>query len=97
MDAIIEVRTTIFAKKTGTMSTFIKLIWDFRGSNAQPIAEHHRIHLEEFIKKEGLELLETGVHKMSVAYSIAYMHVSESEMLKVRDALKPHRGERITV
>ncbi|MGB1004852.1 MAG: hypothetical protein ACPGVC_11505 [Salibacteraceae bacterium] len=79
------------------MSSFIKLIWDFRGSDAHPIAEHHRIHLEEFIKKESLKLSETGVQKISAAYSIAYMHVSEEEMLKVRDALKPHRGERITL
>ena len=78
------------------MASYIKLIWDFRGSDAHPIAEHHRIHLEEFIKKEKLELLGTGVDKVSPAHSIAYMHVSESEMLKVRDALKPHRGERIT-
>lgn len=75
----------------------IKLIWDFRGSEAQPIAEHHRIHLEEFITKESLTLTETGVHKISNAYSIAYMMVTESEMLKVRDALKPHRGELITL
>lgn len=78
------------------MASFIKLLWDFRGKEAHPIAAHHRIHLEEFIKKEGLSLSETGIHKVSDMYSIAYMHVSESEMLKVRDALKPHRGERIT-
>ena len=78
------------------MGSFIKLIWDFRGSDAHPIAEHHRIHLEEFIIKEKLELQETGVHKISNMYSIAYMHVSEGEMLIVRDALKPHRGEKIT-
>jgi hypothetical protein len=78
------------------MSTFIKLLWDFRGNDAQPIAEHHRIHLEEFIKKEKLTLTETGVQKVSPIHSIAYLHVSEPEMLKVRDALRPHRGERIT-
>jgi hypothetical protein len=78
------------------MSSYIKLIWDFRGADSHPIAEHHRIHLEEFIGKENLELKETGVHKISPTYAIAYMQVSETEMLKVRDALKPHRGERIT-
>ncbi len=78
------------------MASYIKLLWDFRGKDAQPIAEHHRIHLEEFIKKESLTLSETGVHKVNDAYSIAYMMVSEEQMLIVRDALKPHRGERIT-
>lgn len=78
------------------MHTYIKLLWDFKGRDSMPIAEHHRIHLEEFIKKEGLELQETGVHKVNDTYSIAYLMVSEEEMLRVRDALKPHRGERIT-
>ena len=79
------------------MTKKIKLIWDFRGAEAHPIAEHHRIHLEEFILKEKLDLNETGVHKMTSMYSIAYMMVTEEQMLIVRDALKPHRGELITL
>ena len=79
------------------MKKQIKLIWDFRGSESLPIAEHHRIHLKEFIKKEGLELNETGIHKMSNMYTVAYMMVSETQMPIVRDALKPHRGELITL
>ena len=79
------------------MKKKIKLIWDFRGAEAQPIAEHHRIHLEEFIIKENLSLNETGVQKMTNMYSTAYMMVSEEQMLIVRDALKPHRGELITL
>ncbi len=78
------------------MASYIKLLWDFRGKDALPISEHHRIHLEEFIKKENLSLTETGVHKINDSYSIAYMMVSEQQMIMVRDALKPHRGERIT-
>lgn len=79
------------------MKKQVKLIWDFRGSEALPIAEHHRIHLEEFIIKEKLDLNESGIHKMSDMYSIAYMMVTEAQMLMVRDALKPHRGELITL
>ena len=33
----------------------VKLIWDFRGPNATKIAEHHDIHLKEYIKKNGLD------------------------------------------
>lgn len=79
------------------MQKKIKLIWDFRGAESLPIAEHHRIHLDEFIQKEKLDLQETGIHKISDMYSIAYMMVSEAQMLLVRDALKPHRGELITL
>ena len=71
----------------------IKMIWDFRGPAASKTAEHHVIHLKEYITIEGLNNNLTGVSHINDMLSIAYMIVDESEMLKVRDALKPHRGE----
>ena len=74
------------------MERKIKLIWDFRGPDAQHFAEHHAIHLKEFAAKENLSLNETSSSKEADNYWIAWMIVPESEMIKVRDALKPHRG-----
>ena len=71
----------------------IKLIWDFRGPEAQKIAEHHAIHLEEFTVKENLEFHEISTSEISEMYSIAFIVVNENDMLIFRDALKPHRGE----
>lgn len=71
----------------------IKLIWDFRGPAAAKTAEHHVIHLKEFIASEKLQLNITDVQHVNDMYSLAFLVVEESEMLKVRDALKPHRGE----
>ncbi|WP_394746785.1 hypothetical protein [Spongiimicrobium salis] len=75
------------------MSRKIKLIWDFRGPAAQKTAEHHVVHLKEYIALEKLALNISGHTYYSDMYSIAYMVVEESEMISVRDALKPHRGE----
>ncbi len=75
------------------MEKKLKLIWDFRGPDAQKTAEHHEIHLKEFIRKENLQNDITGVETISDMYSVAYLVVNESEMISVRDALKPHRGE----
>jgi hypothetical protein len=75
------------------MSRQIKLIWDFRGSAAAKTAEHHEIHLKEFIKSEKLDLDITGFSLVNEFHSIAFMVVIESEMIAVRDKLKPHRGE----
>lgn len=75
------------------MEKKLKLIWDFRGPDAQKTAEHHDIHLKEFIQNEKLENQITGVMKIDDLYSLAYLVVNESEMISVRDALKPHRGE----
>ena len=71
----------------------IKLIWDFRGPDANKIAEHHEIHLKEYIIIEKLPYTITGFEIKNELYAIAYMVVTDDYMTIVRDALKPHRGE----
>jgi hypothetical protein len=71
----------------------IKLIWDFRGEVAAKTAEHHEIHLKEFIEAEKLDLNITGFEILNEMHTIAFMVVDEKDMIMVRDALKPHRGE----
>jgi hypothetical protein len=71
----------------------IKLIWDFRGPAAAKTAEHHEIHLKEYIQIEKLPLEITGYEIIHEMHAIAYMVVPESQMIAVRDTLKPHRGE----
>lgn len=75
------------------MSRKIKLIWDFRGQDATRIAEHHEIHLKEFIAIENFPMDITGFEIVNEMYAIAYMVVTDENMIQVRDALKPHRGE----
>lgn len=75
------------------MEEKIKLIWDFRGPAAQKTAEHHEIHLKEFIQIERLPELSTGFETLNEMHSIAFMVVERKNMIAVRDALKPHRGE----
>jgi len=70
----------------------IKLIWDFRGVDAQKTAEHHLIHLEEFCTREALDS-NCGVESLAELHFIAYLVVEEQKMIPVRDALRPHRGE----
>lgn len=71
----------------------IKLIWDFRGPASAKTAEHHEIHLKEYIHIEKLPLEITGFEIINEMHAIAYIVVPESHMIVVRDALKPHRGE----
>ncbi len=71
----------------------LKLIWDFRGSAAKETAKHHEIHLKEYIDIEGLTIKITGYQELNEMHSIAYIVVTDTEMKKVRDALKPHRGQ----
>lgn len=71
----------------------LKLIWDFRGPDALKIAEHHEIHLKEYILLENLGLNITGFEALNNMHAIAFMVVNDLEMKPVRDALKPHRGQ----
>lgn len=71
----------------------IRLIWDFRGEYGHQTAIHHEIHLKEFVAKEQIPLIESGVEELGSLHSIAFVTVPESHMRIVRDALIPHRGE----
>jgi hypothetical protein len=76
-----------------TMGRKIKLIWDFFGDDAKPIAEHHVIHLKEFAENNNIPFFESQVESINENQNIAFITVDESNMITVRDALKPHRGQ----
>jgi hypothetical protein len=78
------------------MSRKIKLIWDFRGPASEKTAQHHEIHLKEYIAIEKLAINVTGFEVLNDMYAIAFMVVTDEKMIQVRDALKPHRGELVT-
>ncbi|MBD0833275.1 hypothetical protein [Aestuariibaculum sediminum] len=71
----------------------LKLIWDFRGPVSSKTAQHHEIHLKEYIQIEQIENTLTGVEVLSDMHAIAYLVVNEDQMKPIRDALKPHRGQ----
>jgi hypothetical protein len=75
------------------MSRKIKLIWDFRGEAAAKTAEHHAIHLNEYLENEKRTLEKTGFEILNEMHAIAFVVVEEKDMIPYRDALKPHRGE----
>lgn len=76
-----------------TIERNLKLIWDFRGGDAETTAAHHAIHLREYVKNQQIEPGIAGSEKFSEAHAIAFLVVKESQMPAVRDALKPHRGQ----
>jgi hypothetical protein len=71
----------------------IKLIWNFRGPASEKTAQHHEIHLKEYIEIEKLPLKITGFEIINEMHAIAFMVVTDDFMIAVRDRLKPHRGE----
>ena len=71
----------------------IKLIWDFRGPSALKTAEHHEIHLKDYIIIEKIPVNITGFQTLNDMHAIAFMVIDRENMIAVRDALRPHRAE----
>ena len=78
------------------MKQRIKLIWDFRGPNAHPIAQHHAKHLGEFAESEALEHSFSGSEQLSEMHAIAFLVVEKELMNSLREKLKPNRGQLFT-
>lgn len=71
----------------------IKLIWDFRGEGALQTAKHHAVHLNEFLEREKVLDSSGDYAQISQMHSIAFVISDKSNMIVLRDALKPNRGE----
>lgn len=78
------------------MTERIKLIWDFRGPNAEKIAAHHAIHLKEFAQTESLQHTICDTEQLTSAHHIAYLVVEKELMDTLRERLKPTRGQLYT-
>ena len=71
----------------------IKLIWDFRGPNAQRTAEHHCVHLKEFATSENLQHTICDIEEITKMQCIAFLVVERKWMDELRERLQPHRGQ----
>ena len=74
------------------MNKKAKLIWEFSGQDAEPMAQHHAKHLKEFAEREQIVHFGSGI-TASENHAEAYLIVGEKDMIAVRDALRPKRGE----
>lgn len=68
------------------------LWWDYFGGDAEGTAEHFRVHLDDFLSREGIEGCETGVEVLEVGRrAAAYCRCPESLVAVIGRALRPHR------
>ncbi|ARN76550.1 hypothetical protein BST97_00205 [Nonlabens spongiae] len=71
----------------------LKLIWDFKGPDGKKTAEHHLIHLKEYVERKDFDFIASGVEAVSENHHLAFVAVEEANMIEVRDDLRPHRGQ----
>ena len=78
------------------MTERVEMIWEFRGPQALPTAEHHKLHLEEFIQKEMIAESFCELNKYSDQLVTVSLVTPMSMMDDLRQRLKPHKGRRYT-
>jgi len=74
------------------MKRKIKLIWQFSGMDALKIADHHLVHLNEYILREDIDVIDKGTELVNDFSSITFIIIDNSLVEKLRFALKPHKG-----
>jgi fermentation-respiration switch protein FrsA (DUF1100 family) len=73
-------------------STVRTLWWDHFGPTALGTAEHFRVHLDEFLAREGLEGCETGVEELiGGRHAAAWCRCPEALVEAIGRALRPRR------
>ena len=71
----------------------LKLIWDFKGPVAEKTAQHHEIHLKEYVQTQ-TKIVDIISHEIiNDMHTIVFMVINEEDKNIFRDTLKPHRGE----
>ena len=70
----------------------IRMIWDFRGPNAEQTAAHHAKHLKEFTDREHIQHFGFGHQQEVGAHYTAYIIIDKQDMITLRDSLKPARA-----
>ena len=73
------------------MTNNIKLTWQLSGRDALRIAEHHLIHLSEYMQSNEIVVIDKGVELISEFSAISFVIVDESFVEKIRADLKPHK------
>jgi len=70
----------------------IQLIWEFRGPDAVKTAEHHAVHLNEYVENQDYIIKLVGSEVINETCALATMVILEKDILEFRDTLKPQRA-----
>jgi hypothetical protein len=74
------------------MNKKIKMVWQFSGSDALKMADHHLIHLNEYIHRENVHVIDKGTVLVNDFSAISFIIIDNYFVQKLRVDLKPHKG-----
>ena len=70
----------------------IKFVWDFYGPDSKSLANHHLVHLLDFIFQESILSLNSGISTESDNYSYSFIILDSSYLEIIKSKLKPHQA-----
>ncbi len=70
----------------------VKLVWKFSGVEALQSANHHLLHLDEYLKGEDIKPLKLDTELISEYSAISFIIIYDKFLDKLRSHLKPHQG-----
>lgn len=77
---------------------YVKMIWDFMGEDGHSTANHFEIHLKEFLSRDQIPFKEIGTETpIEKRHSLVYLIVEMGYVDQLRAALKPHRGQKVSL
>ena len=74
------------------MKKKVKLVWQFYGMDALKTAEHHLVHLNEYIQTEKIVVTDKGTELINELSSVSFIVVEDSLVKELRIALNPQKG-----
>lgn len=69
-----------------------KLIWQFYGMDALRIADHHLVHLNEYLNREDIFVVDKGTELTNEFSAMSFITIDNYLVEKLRVDLKPHKG-----
>ena len=73
------------------MENKVKLIWQFSGMDALKIADHHLVHLNTYVVREKIEVIQKGTELINEFSAISFVVIPDNFLESLRLNLKPHQ------
>jgi hypothetical protein len=70
----------------------IKFVWDFYGPDSKFLADHHLVHLIDFLSQEKILCTDSGVSIESDNYAFSFITLDSSYLEIIKSSLKPHQA-----
>ena len=74
------------------MKKKIKIVWKFTGVDALKIADHHIIHVKEYMVSNDITMFEEGTEEVNDYAANSFIVIDSINLEKVKNDLKPHQA-----